>query len=539
MSRTDCFRPLLPLLTVALAASLLGCAPAPPVPVTPVEADAAAGFLLAEADIPTLQAHMARGELDSAAITAQYLQRIAASNRSGPQLRAVLETNPAAQHEAATRDEERRQGISRGPLHGIPVLLNDTIAAAPLATSAGALPLQDFRPDDAYLVKRLRHAGAVVLGKGNMSEWDGHQDPPAAPGWSARGGQTRNPYGLRHSPCGTSSGAAVAVAANLTSVAIGTGSQGGLLCPAAVNGIVGLKPTVGLVSRDGVLAASYSQDSPGPMARTVSDVAIVLTAIAGRDDADPATAAMPGRAVYDYTARLRDDGLRNARIGVLDSPLAAQPGVEVLLRHAVAELRGGGATVIRVPDLDSSAWAEDEQTVLRHEVNAGLARYLGTAQAPLRSLDEVLAWYQHHPDGPDGQRWLALAAQAGPLGSAEYLAARSRARRMAGEQGIDALLKAHKLDALVAPTAGPAPLLQKVNAARGVPGSFAAATAAGYPALTVPMGQVDGLPVGLLFTGTAWSEPRLVELGYAFEQRTLARRPPRLVLPGGAGNPER
>ena len=536
-----CFRlPLLrSLLPVGLCAALAACTPLTPEahasPAgTPARdsasaAPAAVPFALAEVDIAGLQARMSSGELDSTAITRAYLQRIALTDRAGPRLRAVIELNPDAVKEAAERDRERQQGRVRGPLHGIPVLLKDNINARPMSTTAGSLALQGFRPDDAFLVRRLRQAGAVILGKANLSEWANYRGLASTSGWSARGGQTRNPYRLSHSPCGSSSGSAVAVAANLVTVAIGTETDGSIVCPASVTGTVGLKPTVGLVSREGIVPISFSQDSAGPLARSVADAAAVLTAIAGRDDADPATATMPGRAVYDYTARLQPDGLRGARIGVLDNALARRPGIAPLLQHAVEELRRAGATVVLVPALDETRWAEDEQIVLRHEFKAGLQRYLATYQAPLRSLPELIEFNRQHA-GREltgfGQELLEAAAQAGPLGDPGYIRARTRARRAAGEQGIDALLKAHRLDALVAPTTGTAWPID-AGGDRFPGGSYSAAAVAGYPSLSVPMGHVDGLPVGLLFMGTAWSEPRLIELAYGYEQRTMARRPPR------------
>ncbi|MBW8773684.1 MAG: amidase, partial [Stenotrophomonas sp.] len=324
-----------PLLTCLLAAlpALLsaGCSPATSSAHAAEPASRNVPFPYAETDVVDLQARMSAGELDSASLVQAYLQRIAALDRAGPRLRAVIELNPDALKEAAERDRERRDGRLRGPLHGIPVLLKDNINAAPMATSAGSLALQGFRPDDAYLVRRLREAGAVVLGKTNLSEWANFRGNDSVSGWSARGGQTRNPYRLSHSPCGSSSGSAVAVAANLGSVAIGTETDGSIVCPAAINGIVGLKPTVGLVSRDGIIPISFSQDTAGPMTRSVADAAAVLTAIAGRDDADPATATMPGRAVYDYTARLDPQGLRGKRIGLLQTPLLKYRGMPPLI----------------------------------------------------------------------------------------------------------------------------------------------------------------------------------------------------------------
>ena len=500
---------------------------APPARSSPAQAP----FVLAEADIPSLQARIATGELDSIALTRAYLKRIAEIDRRGPQLRAVIELNPQALTEAAARDAERRAGRLRGPLHGIPVLLKDNINARPMATTAGSLALKDFRPGDAFLVTRLRAAGAVILGKTNLSEWANYRGEASISGWSARGGQTRNPYRLTHSPCGSSSGSAVAVAANLAAVSVGTETDGSIVCPAATNGVVGLKPTVGLVSRDGVVPISFSQDTAGPLARSVTDAAIVLTAMAGRDEADPATAARPGRAVYDYAARLRPEGLRGARIGLLDMPVTDQPGLRTLMENAVARLREAGATVVPVPALDERAWQDDEQIVLQYEFKAGLERYLRRWQAPVRTLPAIMAFNRQHARQElalFGQELMERAAQSGPLGDPRYIEARTRARRAAGEQGIDALLIEYRLDALVAPTTATAWPISTESGDVFPGGSYGAAAVAGYPSLSVPMGHVDGLPVGLLFMGTAWSEPRLIELAYAYEQRTMARRPPPL-----------
>lgn len=523
-------------LTSLMLIALAGCSPGP-APLHARESPAAAPptsapipFAYAEADIADLQARMASGELDSVTLARAYLDRIARLDRAGPRLRAVIELNPDALREAAQLDAERRRGQLRGPLHGIPVLLKDNIGASPMSTTAGSLALEGFRPDDAFLVKRLRAAGALILGKTNLSEWANFRSSQSVSGWSARGGQTRNPYRLSHSPCGSSSGSAVAVSANLAVAAIGTETDGSIVCPAAVNGVVGLKPTVGLVSREGILPISFSQDTAGPMARSVADAAALLTAMAGRDEADPATATMPGRAVYDYTSRLNADGLRGARVGVLYGDLMQKPGIAPALQHAVAVLRDAGATVVPVQLPTQGQWQDAERIVLMHEFKAGLQRYFTTYQAPVRSLEDVIAWNRQHA-GKElalfDQDLMETAATMGGPGTPAYIRARSDARRLAGPEGIDAVLREQKLDALVAPTTGVAwPI--RPGSGDDFPGeSYSAAAVAGYPSLSVPMAHVNGLPLGLLFMGTAWSEPRLIELGYAYEQRTRARRPPR------------
>ncbi len=539
-------RPFLPSLLTCLIAALpallaVGCSPATPAAHAATPGSSNVPFPYAETDMADLQARMVSGELDSATLTAAYLKRIAALDRTGPRLRAVLELNPNALKEAAERDRERRAGRLRGPLHGIPVLLKDNINAAPMATTAGSLALQGFKPGDAYLVRRLREAGAVVLGKTNLSEWANFRGNDSISGWSARGGQTRNPYRLSHSPCGSSSGSAVAVAANLASVAIGTETDGSIVCPAAINGVVGLKPTVGLVSREGIIPISFSQDTAGPMTRSVADAAAVLTAIAGRDDADPATATMPGRAVYDYTARLDPEGLRGKRLGLLQTPLLKYRGMSPLMDHAVAELRRAGAVVVPVAMPNQGAWDEAERTVLLYEFKAGLERYFATYQAPMRSLAELIAFNQAHAKqelGLFGQQLLQEADATAGLADPAYIRARSDARRLAGPEGIDAVLAAHQLDGLIAPTTGIAWPLR--SSGDDFPGeSYSAAAVAGYPSLSVPMGQIDGLPAGLLFMGTAWSEPKLIEMAYAYEQRTRARQPPRFATDAliDAGDP--
>ncbi|WP_313054531.1 amidase [Stenotrophomonas cyclobalanopsidis] len=529
-------RPFLPSLLTCLTAALpallaAGCSPATPAAHAAEPPSSNLPFPYAETDVTDLQARMVSGELDSATLTAAYLKRIAALDRTGPRLRAVLELNPDALKEAAERDRERRAGRLRGPLHGIPVLLKDNINAAPMATTAGSLALQGFTPGDAYLVRRLREAGAVVLGKTNLSEWANFRGNDSVSGWSARGGQTRNPYRLSHSPCGSSSGSAVAVSANLASVAIGTETDGSIVCPAAINGVVGLKPTVGLVSREGIIPISFSQDTAGPMTRSVADAAAVLTAIAGRDDADPATATMPGRAVYDYTARLDPQGLRGKRLGLLQTPLLKYRGMPPLMNQAVAELRRAGAVVVPVAMPNQGAWDEAERTVLLYEFKAGLQRYFATYKAPLRSLAALIAFNQAHAKqelGLFGQQLLQEADATAGLADPVYIRARNDARRLAGPEGIDAVLAANQLDGLIAPTTGIAWPIR--SSGDDFPGeSYSAAAVAGYPSLSVPMGQIDGLPAGLLFMGTAWSEPKLIEMAYAYEQRTRARQPPRFA----------
>ncbi|KAF1719031.1 amidase [Pseudoxanthomonas wuyuanensis] len=527
-------RPLALLLALTFALTACDREPAPAAePAPPAAATALVpptDFLFAEMDIADLQARMRAGELDSRTLTQAYLDRIAAIDKAGPQLNAIIEINPDALKEAALRDIERKGNAVRGPLHGIPILLKDNIDATPMVTSAGSLALQDFRPKtDAFLVRRLREAGAVVLGKTNLSEWANFRSTRSTSGWSARGGQTRNPYVLDRNPCGSSSGSAVAVSANLAAAAIGTETDGSILCPAAVNGLVGLKPTVGLVSRNGIVPISHSQDTAGPMTRSVADAALLLTVLAGRDVADAATTGSAWNVTLDYHARLRTDALKGARIGVLRSKFAIHPDAAMAMEAAIEVLREAGATVVDAEIPTDGQWDDAELELMLYEFKVGVERYLGNHDAPLKTLPQLIGFNQQYRTSEMpyfGQELFEMANGKGGLGDPAYIAARSLARRLAGPEGIDAALKAQKLDALIAPTTGPAWPTDYANGDRFPGAGYGAAAVAGYPSLTVPMGHSDGLPLGIVFMGTAWSEPRLIELGFAYEQLTRARKPP-------------
>lgn len=514
-----------------LCGALAGCRHAAlPDSATTAPQPAPAAFVHAEADIATLQAQMARGTLDSASLTAAYLQRIDALDRRGPALHAIIERNPQALDEARQLDAERRAGHLRGPLHGIPLVLKDNIDARPMANSAGSLALAGFHPPhDAFLVQRLRQAGAVILGKSNLSEWANFRASKSSSGWSARGGQTRNPYVLDRNPCGSSAGTGVAVSANLATAGIGTETDGSIVCPAAVNGLVGLKPTVGLVSRDGIIPISSSQDSAGPMTRSVADAATLLSVLAAPDAADPATAAAPRAPGYDYAAHLRRDALRGARIGLLPSPLTQTADIAAAQARAVAALRAAGAIVVDAQIPTAGQWDDAELTVLLTEFKAGLEHYLDTRKAPLRTLAQLIDFNRTHAARELATFDQALFEQAQATRGVDdpaYLEARAKAKRLAGPDGIDAALRAQRLDALIAPTTGRAWKTDPVGGDDFPGASYGAAAVAGYPSLTVPMGSSDGLPLGLVFIGSAWSEPRLIELGYAYEQRSHARTPP-------------
>ena len=524
---------LLTLAILALAACKQQLTP-PGTPATATEPATAAtsvpAFAYAEVDIAGLQARMARGELNSRQLTQAYLDRIAAIDKAGPALNAVIELNPDALKDADARDAERKAGRARGPLHGIPVLLKDNIDATPMVNSAGSLALAGNKPKrDAFLVARLREAGAVILGKTNLSEWANFRSTRSTSGWSARGGQTKNPYVLDRNPCGSSSGTGTAIAADLATVGIGTETDGSIICPASVAGLVGLKPTVGLVSRDGIIPISSSQDTAGPMTRSVADAAMLLAVIAGRDDADAVTANSVGLAVFDYPVHLKADGLKGARIGVLRKGMGFHPDVDAAMEKAIATMRAAGATVVDAEIATAGQWDAPELEVLLFEFKAGLERYLASHNAPVRTLAQLIAWNKAHAkeEMPFFAQELFEKAEAkGPLGDPAYLDARSLARKLAGEQGIDATLQAQQLDALIAPSMSPAWPTDLVLGDHFVGAGYGAAAVAGYPSLSVPMGDSHGLPLGIVFIGPAWSEPRLIELGYAFEQLTKARRAP-------------
>ncbi|MEP6908547.1 MAG: amidase [Pseudoxanthomonas sp.] len=520
---------------LAAALSLVGCEPNAPDSGVPDSTAHALGneptdFIYAELDIADLQARMQNGELDSRTLTQAYLDRIAAIDRAGPQLNSVIEINPNALQEAALRDVERKTNSVRGPLHGIPILLKDNIGATPMANSAGSLALKDFRPSsDAFLVRRLREAGAVILGKTNLSEWANFRSTRSTSGWSGRGGQTRNPYALDRNPCGSSSGSAVAVSANLSTAAIGTETDGSIICPAAINGLVGLKPTVGLISREGIIPISFSQDTAGPMARSVADAATLLSVLAGSDQADPATASTAWNTNLDYHAHLDPGALKGARIGVLRSTFSIHPDAAAAREVAIKTMREAGATLVDVEIPTNGQWSDDESTLLLYEFKSGLERYLHKYDAPLKTLSQLMGYNQQYPASEMpffGQELFEQANAKGGLGEQEYITARSRARRLAGPEGIDVALKSQNLQALIAPATGPAWITDTLAGDHFPGAGYGAAAVAGYPSLTVPMGSSNGLPLGIVFMGPAWSEPRLIGLGYAYEQLTRARMPP-------------
>ena len=485
-----------------------------------------------EVSIREFQRRMTTGELTSAALTAHYLQRIAELDQRGPALHSIIEVNPDAATIARDLDRERGAGKVRGALHGIPVLLKDNIETGDrMQTTAGSLAL-DLHPaaTDAPLAARLRDAGAVLLGKANLSEWANFRSGNSSSGWSGRGGQCRNPYVLDRNPCGSSSGSGVAVSANLCAVAVGTETDGSIVCPANASGVVGIKPTVGWVSRTGVVPISHSQDTAGPMARSVEDAALLLMAMAGRDRDDPATSRAPATMV-DLAASLDPGGLRGLRIGVVRQAFGFDARVDTIMEQALLTLSGGGASLVDPVKMPTWGKAgDDEYEVLLYEFKADLNAYLARRGHPLaRTLDDVIRYNEGNAEREMpwfGQEIFLEANAKGPLSEKAYVDARANCVRLTRDEGIDVALKQHRLDLLVAPTGGPAWVTDLVNGDHFSGGSSSMPAIAGYPAVTVPAGMVHGLPVGISFFGAAWSEPVLVKAAYAFEQASRARRVP-------------
>jgi amidase len=494
-------------------------------------------FELEELSLRDLQSAMEEGRLSSRRIISLYLDRIERLDRQGPELRSLIEVNPDALSVAEALDEEREARGPRGPLHGIPVVLKDNFGTADrMTTTAGSLALEGSIPlRDSFVAARLRQAGAVLLAKANLSEWANFRSTRSSSGWSARGGQARNPYCLDRNPCGSSSGSATAVAANLCAAAIGTETNGSIVCPANANGIVGLKPTVGLVSRSGIIPIAHSQDTAGPMTRTVTDAALLLGVLAGVDPDDPATAPAAAHARGDYVSLLDAGALEGARIGVARQFFGFHEAVDRLMEGALETLAGGGAEVVDPTDVPTHRqYGDAEMQVLLYEFKQDLNGYLSglPAGTGVRSLAELIDFNERNRDRQMPyfeQEILLMAEEKGPLTSREYVEALATCRTLAREQGIDPILEEHRLDAIVAPTGGPAWKIDLVNGDHFLGGSSSPAAVAGYPNITVPLGFIHGLPVGISFFGRPWSEARLLSLAYAFESATQARRPPGLV----------
>ncbi len=492
-------------------------------------------FDLEEATIAQLQAEMGAGKHTARSLAEAYLGRIEAIDGA---LKSVIEVNPDALAAAAELDAERRSKGARGPLHGIPVLIKDNIATADrMATTAGSLALVGAKaPRDSSVAERLRAAGAVIIGKTNLSEWANFRSSKSSSGWSGRGGQCRNPYALDRSPCGSSSGTGAAVAANLAAVGVGTETDGSIVCPSAANSVVGIKPTVGLVSRAGIVPISHTQDTAGPMARTVADAAALLGALAGVDAADAATAAGRGKAQADYTSFLDAKGLRGARIGVARAKFFGySPETDELVEDAIRAMKGMGAVIVDPADIPHAGeFDEAEFEVLLYEFKADLNAYLAewAPGAPIRTLAEAIDFNEKNRarEMPFFRQDIMEKAQGkGPLSEEAYRKALKKCRKLSRAKGLDAVMAEHRLDAVVAPTGAPPWMIDLVDGDHFLGASSTAAAVAGYPSVTVPAGYVFGLPVGITFIGSAWSEGTLIRLAYAFEQGTKVRRPPRFL----------
>jgi amidase len=492
-----------------------------------------------EATIFQLQEAMSSGRLTAERLVELYLERIEAIDRHGPTLKSIIEINPECLEIARQLDRERADSGVRGPLHGIPVLIKDNIATDDsMQTTAGSLALVGARvPRDAFVARKLREAGAVILGKTNLSEWANFRGDASSSGWSGRGGQTRNPYVLDRTPCGSSSGSGAAIAASLAAASLGTETDGSILCPSAINALVGIKPTVGLTSRAGVIPISHSQDTVGPMTRTVADAAILLGAIAGTDEHDAATVSDNDTYHIDYTKFLDANGLRGARIGIARQHFFGYSAkTDAVINASIERMREAGAEIIdnaNIPTAKQMSSSESEMTVLLYEFKADLNTYLGgLIDSPVRSLADIIAFNDAHAEQEllyFGQELMLKAQKTTSLDDATYVGALAENRRLARQEGIDAVMDEFKLDALVMPTGGPAWCIDLINGDHHGGGSAQPTALAGYPAITVPAGYAFELPIGITFMGRAYSEPMLIKLAYAFEQATQARHAPRYL----------
>lgn len=500
----------------------------------PVEVPA---FDFDEITVGELQEGMKSGKYSAQSITEKYLERIAAVDKNGPKLNSVIETNPDALEIAEALDQERKEKGPRGPLHGIPVLIKDNIATADkMQTTAGSLALVGSKPpEDSYVAKKLREAGAVILGKTNLSEWANIRSNHSISGWSGRGGQTKNPYALDRNPCGSSSGTGAGISANFATIGIGTETDGSIVCPSSANGLAGIKPTVGLLSRSHIIPISHTQDTAGPMCRTLGDAAILLGALTGVDPFDSATAASEGKSHKDYTKFLDADGLRGARIGVLRKAFGFSPAVDRLMEAALDVMKKQGATLVDPVEFETTGkYGKTEFLGFMYELKADLNAYLAWLgpDAPVKSLKEIIEFNEKNAarEMPYfGQENFLKAEEKGPLTTPEYIEAIKKNHELTGKEGIDATMDKHKLDAIVAPTGGPAWLTDIVNGDAFSGGSSEFPAVSGYPNINVTAGFDFGLPVGISFFGRAWSEPVLLKLAYGFEQATKFRKAPRFL----------
>lgn len=510
-------------------------------PVAPVPA--VQPFELDELTISDLQEGMNSGRFTAHSLVEKYTARIHEIDKQGPAVNSIIELNPDAAATAEELDRERKARGRRGPLHGIPVLIKDNIDTADkVMTTAGSLALVGSKPPrDSFVVQRLRAAGAVILGKTNLSEWANIRSSHSTSGWSGRGGLTKNPYALDRNACGSSSGSGAATSANLCAASIGTETDGSIVCPSSANGLAGIKPTVGLVSRTGIIPISHTQDGAGPMCRTLRDAAILLGALTGIDAEDAATTASTGKSHSDYAQFCDPNGLKGARIGVARKYFGFNDAVDALMEQSLDVMKKQGATLVDPADIESlGKFDESELLIFMYELKADLNAYLSRLgpNAPVRTLKEIIEFNEKNRQREMpyfGQDLFIKAEAKGPLTEKAYLDALEKNHQLARTEGIDGVMDKHKLDALVAPTGGPAWLTDLVNGDHSAGGSSNAAAVAGYPNINVTAGFISGLPVGISFFGRAWSEPTLIRLAYAFEQSTKGRQPPRFLTTTNAG----
>src|ERR1043166_8027048 len=523
--------------TTAASCVLASVNPVSAISATESEASAVAASDLDELTITDLQGALQSGKYTSRQLVEKYLDRIKNIDRNGAGLNSVIEVNPDAESIAANLDRERKERGARGPLHGIPILIKDNIDTADrMMTTAGSLALVGSKPSqDAFVAKRLRDAGAVILGKTNLSEWANFRSNHSSSGWSGRGGQTKNPYALDRNPCGSSSGSGAAPSANLCAAAIGTETDGSVVCPSSANSLVGIKPTVGLVSRAGIVPIAHSQDTAGPMARTVSDAVLLLGALTGEDQRDPTTRESRGKALTDYTRFLDANGVKGMRLGIARKYFGFNDRVDKLLTQRLDDLKRLGAILIDPADIPTSGKFDDsELEVLLYEFKADLNKYLAGLGpgAPAKTLKDLIEFNEKNRDQEMpyfGQDLFIKAQEKGPLTSPKYVQALKKNHTLSRTQGIDFVMNQHRLDALIAPTGGPAWPTDWINGDHFTGGYSSASAVAGYPHITVPAGHVFGMPVGISFFGRAYSEPKLIKIAYAFEQATKTRHAPKFL----------
>ena len=497
-------------------------------------------FPFLEVDVTTLTKGYEEGDFTITEVTSAYLNRIAVIDASGPNLRSIIQVNPEALEIASVLDQELKEGKIRGPLHGVPVVLKDNIDTHDkMSTTAGSRALEGSKPlKDSHVAKKLRKAGAVIIAKANLSEWANFRGQNSSSGWSGINGQTKNPYVLTRNPCGSSSGSGVAVSANLTVLAIGTETNGSIVCPSNASGIVGIKPTVGLISRSGIVPISYTQDTAGPMARSVSDAVIALGILAGIDNDDPKTLNSKGKTLVDYTPHLKVDGLKGKRIALLTQPLGENAEVDSLVQLSLRTLKAQGAEVIEIDQIAPRETGRNSFQVMLHEYKDGLNNYFASLgeDAPIRNLEELIAFNKE--DSIElkyyNQAYLEMALATDGMNSETYKNALANLIRMSQKEGIDRVMDEYQLDAIIAPTGSPAWSTDWLNGDNFHIGSSSSSAWAGYPIITVPMGNIHGLPVGLSFFGRAWSEATLIEAAYSFEQSTNAR-----IIPNFRANDEK